>query len=175
MIKHKIGRTAILNRLNKIEEIQANKTCIKVVYITVLENGKLSCSIEAKTHFFETMFEVENYLTAFPNITNKTTLLLDDIQSVSNDLYLPGEPILYYCNSEKRKEFIAAALIPEKWLQLYILLIQQIFALTIESPNIPLYGFENPALQDLMINKNSMNTEQLVERYKDQKWFNKIK
>ena len=42
---------------------------------------------------------------------------------------------------------------------------------SIKNPNMRLPGFDDPALQDLIQNYNSMSIEQLVERYKDEKWF----
>lgn len=173
MIKRKIGQTAILNRLSKLEEIQAIKSLVESVYITVEEDGRLSIGLGADAHYFETMFEVESYLLTLPGVTNKTILFIDDIACASDDLYLPGEPLLYYISSADRKRFIAVALTPEEWLSLYIELIQKLLVTSVEKPDMVLIGFDDPALKDLIENKNSMSIEQLIERYKDHKWFAK--
>ena len=174
MIKRKIGETAILNRLNKLEEIQAIKSLVESVYITVEEDGRLSIGLGADARYFETMFEIESYLLTLPGVTNKTILFIDDMACASDDLYLPGEALLYYIGSANRKRFIAAALTPEEWLPLYIELIQKLLVTSVEKPDMVLIGFNNPALKDLMENQNSMSIEQLIERYKDHKWFKKF-
>ena len=117
------------------------------------------------------MFEAENYLISVPGVTEKTTIILDDMGIADNWLYLPSIPILYFCNSEQRRNFADVILDSEKWLSLYIPLIQRILTESIKNPNMQLPGFDDPALQDLIQNYNSMSIEQLVERYKDQKWF----
>lgn len=173
MIKRKIGQTAILNRLNKLEEIQAIKSLVESVYITVEEDGRLSIGLGADAHYFETMFEAESYLLTLPGVTNKTVLFLDDMECASDNLYLPGEPLLYYIGSADRKRFVAAALTPEEWLPLYIELIQKLLVTAVEKPDMVLIGFDDPALKDLIENKDSMSIEQLIERYKNHKWFAK--
>ncbi len=173
MIKRKIGQTAIMNRLNKLEEVQANKNFIGVLYISVEEDGRLSIGVGVNAHYFETMYEVENYLCILPGVTNKTMLLIDDMLCVSDDLYLPDEPLLYHIGSADRKHFVDAALTPEEWLPLYIELIQKLLVTAVEKPDMALIGFDDPALKDLIENKNSMNIKQLIERYKDYKWFKK--
>lgn len=171
MIKRKIGQAAIQNRLKKLENIQNSRGTIGTVFLHVDEDGKISDGVGRTAHCFETMFEVENYLLGLPGVTSKTAIFIDDMEIASDNLYLTAEPILYFCNSEQRREFIADSLIPEKWLPRYIALIQRVLTMSIENPNMPLPGFDNPALKDLIANYNSMSVGQLIERYKDQKWF----
>ncbi len=173
MVKRKMGRTAILNRLNKLEEVQASKDFVRSVCVTVEEDGRLSIGLGKDAHYFETMFEVESYLTALPGVTNKTVLFLDDFRCWDDSLYLPLEPLLYCIGSAERNRFITAAPLPEEWLTLYIGLIQGLLATAVEKPDMALAGFDNPALKDLMENKDSMSVEQLVERYQDERWFKK--
>lgn len=171
MIRRKIGQAAILNRLNRLETAQSNKKHIGVIMFSSEDDGRIATrNLEKKCLYFETMFDAENYLIDVPGVTEKTVLMIDDI-ILSPDLYLPLEPILYCVDSVERKQFIDAALTPKEWLPLYINLIQRLLVLAAEQPNIPLPGFDAPALQDLLANYNSMSVEQLIERYKDQKWF----
>jgi hypothetical protein len=169
MIKRKIGQTAILNRLERLEKLQNVKGFIPAVCLTVEENGKISDGIGTTAHRFETMDEFEKYVLGVPGITDKTILFLDDMAIASDSLYLPNEPILYFTNSEQRRGFMSVN--PEKWLSLYIALIQRVLVMAAENPNMDFPGFSDPALKDLIANKNSMKIEQLIERYKDQKWF----
>lgn len=171
MIKRKIGQSAILNRLEKLKQAQERKDQIDVVIFDIEDDGRISTFNLRKQHpYFENMFEAENFLCTVPGITKNTAITIDDM-CVFCDLYLPTEPILYFCNSAERREFIAGWENPSEWMEKYIGLIQRVLALAIEKPNMSLPGFDDPALQDLINVRNSMGIEQLIERYKDKKWF----
>ena len=172
MIKRRVGQMAIANRLKKLEAMQEIKEHIEVIVFSVEDDGKIWALIEKKELEFETMFEAENYLIGVPGVTKNTLIIIDDMAVASNDLYLPTDPIIYLLGlSEYRKKFVELILKPKEWLSLYIPLIQEILVESIKNPNMQLPGFDDPALQDLIQNYNSVSIEQLVERYKDQKWF----
>ena len=171
MIKRRVGQMAIANRLKELEAMQETKEHIGVIVFSVEDDGKIWALIEKKELEFETMFEAENYLIGVPGVTKDTVIIVDDLMVWGDGLYLPCDPLLYFCNSEQRCEFAALTMNLEKWLSLYIPLLQQILTESIKNPNMQLPGFDDPALQDLIQNYNSMSIEQLVERYKDQKWF----
>lgn len=171
MIKRKVGQMAIANRLKKLEAMQQSKDHIEVIVFSVEDDGKIWTLIEKEELEFETMFEAENYLIGVPGVTKNTVIIIDDLMVWGDGLYLPCDPLLYFCNSEQRRKFAASTMNLEKWLSLYIPLIQRILAESVKNPNMQLPGFDDPALQDLIQNYNSMSIEQLVERYKDQKWF----
>lgn len=173
MIKRRVGQMAIANRLKKLEAMQENKEHIEVIVFSVDDDGKIwTANIKKERLFFETMVEAENYLIGVPGVTKNTLIIIDDMGVGENWLYLPRDPILYFCTSEGRKAFVEIW-DSKKWLELYISVIQEILTLTesMKDPNMRLPGFDDPALQDLIQNYNSMSIEQLVERYKDQKWF----
>lgn len=171
MIKRRVGQMAIATRLKKLEAMQQNKEHIGVIVFSVEDDGKIWALIEKEELKFETMFEAENYLIGVPGVTKNTVIIVDDLMVWGDGLYLPCDPLLYFCNSEQRREFAASTMNLEKWLSLYISLVQRILTESIKNPNMQLPGFDDPALQDLIQNYNSMSIEQLVERYKDQKWF----
>lgn len=171
MIKRRVGQMAIANRLKKLEAMRQSKEHIGVIVFSVEDDGKIWALIEKEELKFETMFEAENYLIGVPGVTKNTVIIIDDLMVWGDGLYLPCDPLLYFCNSEQRCEFAASTMNLEKWLSLYIPLIQRILAESIKNPNMQLPGFDDPALQDLIQNYNSMSIEQLVERYKDEKWF----
>lgn len=171
MIKRRIGQLAIANRLKKLEAMQEIKEHIEVIVFSVEDDGKIWALIEKEELKFETMFEAENYLIGVPGVTKNTVIIVDDLMVWGGGLYLPCDPLLYFCNSEQRREFAASTMNLEKWLSLYIPLIQRILMESVKNPNMQLPGFDDPALQDLIQNYNSMSIEQLVERYKDEKWF----
>ena len=173
MIKRRVGQMAIANRLKKLEAMQENKEHIGVIVFSVDDDGRIwTANIKKERLFFETMVEVENYLIGVPGVTKNTLIIIDDTGVGENWLYLPCDPILYFCTSEGRKAFVEIW-DSENWLALYISVIQEILTLTesMKDPNMRLPGFDDPALQDLIQNYNSMSIEQLVERYKDEKWF----
>lgn len=171
MIKRRVGQMAIANRLKKLEAMQEIKEHIGVIVFSVEDDGKIWALIEKEELKFETMFEAENYLIGVPGVTKNTVIIVDDLMVWGDGLYLPCDPLLYFCNSEQRREFAASTMNLEKWLSLYIPLIQRILMESVKNPNMQLPGFDDPALQDLIQNYNSMSIEQLVERYKDEKWF----
>ena len=171
MIKRRVGQMAIANRLKKLEAMQEIKEHIEVIVFSVEDDGKIWALIEKEELKFETMFEAENYLIGVPGVTKNTVIIVDDLMVWGDGLYLPCDPLLYFCNSEQRREFAASTMNLEKWLSLYISLVQRILTESIKNPNMQLPGFDDPALQDLIQNYNSMSIEQLVERYKDEKWF----
>ena len=171
MIKRRVGQMAIANRLKKLEAMQEIKEHIEVIMFSVEDDGKIWALIEKEELEFETMFEAENYLIGVPGVTKNTVIIIDDLMVWGDGLYLPCDPLLYFCNSEQRRKFAASTMNLEKWLSLYIPLIQRILAESVKNPNMQLPGFDDPALQDLIQNYNSMSIEHLVERYKDEKWF----
>lgn len=171
MIKQRMARGTLLNRLRELEESQKNKQAIPVLFADVEENGRLwvGKNISDK-HYFENMFDVEAYMTALPGFTEQTKVLIDDLLCWPEGLYLPSDPILYFMDSEKRSDFVRVNTDPEKRLALYIALIKHVLETAETKSALP--GFDTPALKDLIENMDSMNIEQLVERYKDSKWFN---
>lgn len=120
MIKRRVGQMAIANRLKKLEAMQQSKDHIGVIVFSVEDDGKIWTLIEKKELEFETMFEVENYLIGVPSVTKNTVIIVDDLMVWGDGLYLPCDPLLYFCNSEQRCEFAALTMNLEKWLSLYI-------------------------------------------------------
>lgn len=171
MIKQRMARGTLLNRLRELEESQKNKQAIPALFAEVEENGRLwvGKNISDK-HYFENMFDVEAYMTALPGFTEQTKVLIDDLLCWPEGLYLPSDPILYFTDSEKRSDFVCVNTDPEKRLTLYIALIKHVLETAETKSALP--GFDTPTLKDLIENMDSMNIEQLVERYKDSKWFN---
>ena len=127
MIKQRIARGTLLNRLRELEESQKNKQAIPVLFADVEENGRLwvGKNISDK-HYFENMFDVEAYMTALPGFTEQTKVLIDDLLCWPEGLYLPSDPILYFMDSEKRSDFVRVNTDPEKRLALYIALIKHV-------------------------------------------------
>lgn len=169
MIKQRMARGTLLNRLRELEESQKNKQAIPVLFADVQEYGRLWVGKNiSDRHYFENMFDGEAYMTTLPGFTEQTKVFIDDLLCWPEGLYLPSDPILYFTDTEKRSDFVRVNTDPEKRLALYIALIKHI----LERAESELSRFNTPALKDLIENMDSMNIEQLVERYKDQKWFN---
>ena len=171
MIKQRMARGTLLNRLRELEESQKNKQAIPVLFADAEEDGRLwvGKNISDK-HYFENMFDGEAYMTALPGFTEQTKVLINDLLCWPEGLYLPSDPILYFTDSEKRSDFVRVNTDPEERLALYIALIKHVLETAETKSALP--GFDTPALKDLIKNMDSMNIEQLVERYKDSKWFN---
>lgn len=172
MIKKRISRGILFSRLQELEKVQETQKSIKVLCIDTEPSGRLFICNDSDKHYFQNMFECESYLATLPGFTNKTILMVDSLSCGSSELYLPYEPILYFATSENRSDFITSSDDSKKWLTLYIELIQKISKDTAFSK---MPGSDSPALQDLIKNCSSMTVEQLVERYKNRKWFNENK
>ena len=172
MIKQRMARGTLLNRLRELEESQKNKQAIPVLFADVEEDGRLWVGKNiSDRHYFENMLDGEAYMTALPGFTEQTKILIDDLLCWPDGLYLPTDPILYFTDSEKRSDFVRVVSDYKEWLVLYIALIKHILETAETKSALP--GFDTPALKDLIENMDSMNIEQLVERYKDQKWFDR--
>ena len=171
MIKQRMAIGTLLNRLRELEESQKNKQAIPVLFADVEEDGRLWVGKNTNDkHYFENMFDGEAYMTGF---TEQTKVFIDDLLCWPEGLYLPSDPILYFTDTEKRSDFVRVVSDYKEWLVLYIALIKHILE-TAEAENLSeLPGFDTPALKDLIENMDSMNIEQLVEHYKDQKWFDR--
>lgn len=168
MIKQRMAIGTLLNRLRELEESQKNKQAIPVLFADVEEDGRLWVGKNTNDkHYFENMFDGEAYINALPGVTKQTKVFIDDMFCGSDGLYLPADPILYFTDSAKRSDFIRVNSDSEKWLALYIALIKHI----LERAESELSRFNTPALKDLIENMDSMNIEQLVERYENQKWY----
>ena len=176
MIKQRMARGTLLNRLRELEESQKNKQAIPVLFADVEEDGRLWVGKNTgDKHYFENMFDGEAYITALPGFTKQTKVFIDDMFCGSDGLYLPADPILYFTDSVKRSDFIRVKRDSKEWLVLYITLIKHILE-TAKTENLSeLPGFDTPALKDLIENMDSMNIEQLVERYENQKWSMELK
>lgn len=174
MIKQRMAIGTLLNRLRELEESQKNKQAIPVLFADVEEDGRLWVGKNTNDkHYFENMFDGEAYMTTLPGFTEQTKVFIDDLLCWPEGLYLPSDPILYFTDTEKRSDFVRVVSDYKEWLVLYIALIKHILE-TAEAENLSeLPGFDTPALKDLIENMDSMNIEQLVEHYKDQKWFDR--
>lgn len=172
MIKQRMARGTLLNRLRELEESQKNKQAIPVLFVDVEEDGRLWVGNDiSDKHYFENMFDGEAYMTTLPGFTKQTKVFIDDLFCWPEGLYLPSDPIMYFTDSEKRSDFVRVNTDSEKRLALYIALIKHILETAETKSELP--GFDTPALKDLIENMDSMNIEQLVEHYKDQKWFDR--
>ncbi len=98
MIKRRVGQMAIATRLKKLEAMQQNKEHIGVIVFSVEDDGKIWALIEKEELKFETMFEAENYLIGVPGVTKNTVIIVDDLMVWGDGLYLPCDPLLYFCN-----------------------------------------------------------------------------
>ena len=105
MIKQRMARGTLLNRLRELEESQKNKQAIPVLFADVEEDGRLWVGKNiSDRHYFENMLDGEAYMTALPGFTEQTKILIDDLLCWPDGLYLPTDPILYFTDSEKRSD-----------------------------------------------------------------------
>lgn len=97
------------------------------------------------------------------NISENATVILDDLQIGSNNLYLPYTP-LFELDKQAIKPFLEC-FDNAKWLSMYIEVVsakERYFADTID----------DTAFQDFLQHYKTMGIEEMVVRYSDhQKWF----
>ena len=126
MIKRRVGQMAIATRLKKLEAMQQNKEHIGVIVFSVEDDGRIwTANIKKERLFFETIFEAENYLIGVPGVTKDTVIIIDDLMVWGDGLYLPCDPLLYFCNSEQRCKFASLTMNLEKWLSLSLIHISE--------------------------------------------------
>lgn len=96
-------------------------------------------------------------------LSEKTTVILDDMGMGSNYLYLPYEP-LYFIDKPSCKLFYEC-FDDAKWLSMYIDVVSANEASLGDST-------DNAAFQDFLQHYKTMSIEEMVARYSDhQKWF----
>lgn len=95
MIKQRIARGTLLNRLRELEESQKNKQAIPVLFADVEEDGQfwVGKNISDK-HYFENMFDGEAYMTALPGLQSRPKFLLT-ICFVGQRVYIC--PLIRFC------------------------------------------------------------------------------
>lgn len=169
MVKRKMSQTAVWNRLKELEKLQSAQNAVDVLFVRVEENGQISVGEAGKKKYFEDMFAVDNYILTLPGVTGKTTIFLDDL-SMWGDLYLPNDPLWYYVTANERKRFIDTK-DQADWLRGYINVINNLLSKAVGNPSMFLPGFNDPALKDLIANRNEYTVTELVDRYNDQRWF----
>lgn len=95
-------------------------------------------------------------------LSEKTTVILDDMGMGSNYLYLPYEP-LYFIDKPSCKLFYEC-FDDAKWLSMYIEVVSANEASLADS-------IDNAAFQDFLQHYKTMSISKMVERYSMQKWF----
>lgn len=165
----KINLKNALKQLDELKRVQGEKDSIGMLVGEVTRLGTIRAVIHQgqpkngrqKIQYFENL---RSMLTE-PGITENTVIIMDDMP-VCSDLYLPADPILFYCTKEQIQSFIfwAESGDLKKWLCEYY---QLCFTAREQGLFIP----DTDALNDLMANFNRFPVETLVERYKNQKWF----
>lgn len=180
----KINLTAIQKQLAELGGLLDVRDFIPSVFVTCNSDGSLTIDNPKIPRAFETMFEVETEFLKMPGITKETVCFVEDFATVPDGRYLPGgkfengpyvpaDPLWYYCGTEQRKQFIQLAHAGDDaaWMKLYLETIERILSLSAANPDTYLPAFDDPALKDLIENRREFTPEQLVERYRDRKWF----
>ena len=169
MVKRKMSQTAIWNKLKELERLQKIQNAVDMLCVGVEESGEISVGVVGHKKYFEDMFAADGYIFTLPGVTEQTTIFLDDL-IMWNDLYLPNDPLWYYLTANERKRFIDTKDKAE-WLRGYIEVVNNILSKAIENSSMFLPGFDDPALKDLIENRNNYTVAELVDRYNEERWF----
>lgn len=140
-----------MKRIDHIYKLYANNTGIPVV----IGFEDFIALKKPSMNFFDYIAEVHQKNEFSP-------IFIDDDIGLGSSLYLPTEPI-WYCVGESAILFWECS-DDKQWLAMYIELLEQLLKDEFELP-------KSAALQDLIQNYKVLPLEELVERYKDQKWF----
>ena len=171
MVGNKVGRSSILNRLQKLEALQAARDQVPVLMIGVEDSGLICVGEPGSGQQFETMFEAELYISGIRGITDQTIFMINDMPVSVYDIYLPTDVILYGCRAAERRESFMAAGSPAAWVEHYADLVDRLQARIIENPGTEIPGLDDPAVKELIRIRNSCSLEQLVQEFRDVKWF----
>lgn len=165
----RINLAAAIKQLEDLKRIQANRDFLPMFFIKVNDNGSISTGNGAGAKFFENIFDIPDP----PGLTPKTLVFVEDFVTVPDGLYLPADPLWYWCTTEERRTFIELDMVGDHagWMDFYVGLITALQTDSIANPNMYLPAFDDPALKDLWENHNRFKLEELVGRYKDQRWF----
>lgn len=169
----RINLTDARKQLEELKRLQGNKEAVTIICASPEPDGTIRATIHIgegttgkhEVRHFNSLYDLLDH----PGVTNNTRLLWDDI-GFGPDIYLPNELIFCFCPTEEIREFVAFADANDDaaWMARYVDLIRGL-----QEHQFPLPDdlADNPALKDLMINHVHYTAEELVERYKDQKWF----
>lgn len=169
----RINLTAARKQLDELKRFQGVRDSIAFVTAAVEPSGAISANVHKGLpkdgKYNRITFNSLRDLLEYPGINDQTSLLLDDM-TISADLYLPADLILWFCQPEEIARFAQLAEKGDQaaWLTGYVELLQ---SLQKEQFPIPDEMADNPALNDLLQNHSRFTIEELVERYQDRRWF----
>lgn len=155
--------------LRRLQDAQKASSEIAIVYASADEDGMIRALMHYGPPFGRKQSEIEYFnnlegLLQKTGITEKTTIIIDDLE-VHAEMYLPADPILFYCTPEQRMAFMEwASDDHERWLVEYHRLCASVKEQGLELP-------DSEALNDLMENFGAFTPAELVKRYQEVRWF----
>lgn len=162
MVKKTVNKE-LLKRLDRLQSIVNVKSFESIIiglndWIESNSDGTFNDYIESKVK----------------NKSQDVTLIIDDML-LSCDLYIPTD-LIFDAEKQTVKEFVKAATESNeiRFMELYISLIEEYFDLDVLETDI----FSNSKMQfykDFLEHYKILSIDELVERYKDQKFFHMIK
>lgn len=178
----RLNLTGYRKELEKLKRLHAQANFCRFFWIEVREDGSIMAGRDAAemTIPYQTVFDIPDP----PGFSPETKVFVDNSHVVpdghylpdggfENGLYLPADPILYYCNQQERKRFIDLVKSSDytAWMEKYVALIMSLQVRSISEPDTFLPGFNDPAVHDLIQTHNRFSLEELVKRYQDRRWF----
>lgn len=169
-----VNMKKVLADLQQIKKMQQQNNSAVFIMVNLIEDGTLDVDVKfmnGKKYISKTK-NVDNILhvyDAFPNIEKNATVILDDML-LNPDMYLPNEIILSQ-SREVVKGYIDLNLIDDEvgYMNLYLDLCCFFFEQDDEETE--LYLASEPVLLDIRENYEKLTIEEMVERYKNQRFF----
>lgn len=167
-----VRQFSIKNRLERLEKRANNITAIPIMFGGVDADGRISLFqyVGAPVTYYENLFDAETALTCMRGVGEDTKLWFDDMPIHCDGLYLPNEPIEYFCNPDERKQFLHLT-DKSEWLRRYIEIARRAQRYAIENPAAFLPWLKDEALQDLLKHYEIMTVDEMAARYSEMKWF----
>lgn len=172
----RINMKMVLAELKQIRKMQQQNNTADLVFMTLLDDGTVDVRATfkqgKKKHSVKNK-NIENILDlyqAFPDIKENTPVIFDNMILECCDMYLPLD-IICHQRKEVIKAFIDLSIAEDEigYMELYLDLCSFLFEQEDEKTNA--YIASEPVLMDIHKNYKALSVEELIERYKDQRFF----
>lgn len=163
----RINLNAYRKQLQELQAAQTEKDFLPLMFVSVEPNGYFEIGHGSQYSKWVDIPEPRGF------IYNKTRLFIEDFYTVPDGIYLPAEPLWYWCNAEERRRLIERSQEDDftGWMADYINLIKALLARSISDTTIFIRDMQEPALNDLIENIDRFSLNELVERYQERRWF----
>lgn len=174
---NRVNMQSVLKELDQLKKESMVANQVTGGIISINEDGTLSVRVNINKGKRSSVrhFKADDITKAFKqikDIAEDATLIVDDMSIAHDEMYLPTGFILASGKEKVKRLSYLADQEAITYLKEYIELFVDFFEIeTDNDSSLTYYILAKPVLVDLLANYNQLPLETLVERYKDQRFF----